>query len=259
LIILATGLILTFILTPVYSFKTTIRVKDNHTPYHPLILEYFPSETRALLIYPKGVSDRSENKYLDSINSKLGSEAFLLELSDKVGPYPGKDRLKKIISLNRSNSRRTLTVNSVSLNKTVPFIINNNILELCIEEEQAGLSLAYQELLAEMDTKLIELSAYIDQKSAAPFEDLTKLQQEELESNIDIYNRIREARELIQENKDFYISRLEAEIQPSPEDTEIIFSWTNGVLFSFIISLSITLMIILITNYISESKKRPGS
>jgi capsular polysaccharide biosynthesis protein len=238
LIILVAGILFSVLRTPQYGLNSTIVISSIGSQYYETLMEYFPEKTSGLT----GISNLTESE-------KISSDEIIDSLKERLGFDIERDELKDSIYVN-SKKGGLLQITTVYDDKKATYQINDTLLDIYLEDANSRINTAYNELLSEIDSKMGRILEDIDSLD----EDTIK-GREEIEQKYETYYRLEESRDILIDNKSFFIERIRISRAPELSSVYDYFSVKRDIVFSFFLAIAVGILAAFAANYFQSLKK----
>jgi len=278
IIILAFGLVYTFIVAPEYGSSSQIKISDDEIYYNDDLYKYFPAEASNLWIFKDYNRINSAVGKLDPITSELKSDSVLSEIIEKanleITPY----NLYRSIDIYIDRSLGSMTITVYLKSKELSYQTNKVLLETYINSKRSILEDAYSDLLSKLESRLEGLDSELEnlsaqaQESAVEFGimwygELEKFGLEKieisfvdpvLERNIETkyeeYKVLDNIRQNLTDNKDFFINRIEVIQSPKMSGIQDNSNYLRNILLSLAAAILAGIIVSFVVNYFKSRK-----
>ncbi len=255
IVVLAVGIIISFIKTPIYNAEATIRVTNNYVYYNDIIYKYFPEEARDFWIFPTGQDEILEKKALYRVQDTIESGKFLGEVSDRMGSTISKDGLVEIISFRINESERYLKIYVTYDDPGAVVGVIDTIFGLIIENREVELDVLRLELIDKIEVRAGEIKAGIEEMGGPDPEASDTLTRLETDALFEDYYDLNQIRDSLAQNKELFTNRLEIIGQPDMDDVEKVTSLKRDLVISVFAALLIGIIVAFIVNFFISMKK----
>jgi len=236
LIILIAGVLFTFLRTPQYGLTSTLIISSIDQTYYQTLMEYFPERITELT----GFSNITESE-------EMVSDKFIQKLKDNLSEEIGLDELKDTIYI-YTRTGGILRLTTIYNNPATTYEINKDLLDLYLEERNDEIESAYSDLISEIDSKMSDIHDTINSDSS-------NLSEKEIELRQETYYRIGESRDVLIENKGFFLDRIMVISVPDTSNVYKYFSVKRDLVFSFMLAIAIGILAAFAVNYFQSLKK----
>lgn len=235
LIIMIAGVLFTFLRTPQYRLTSTLVISSIDQTSYQTLMEYFPEGTVELIAIPNviGSEEIISDELIQKLKDNLSEEISLDELKDAIYVYtePG-----------------GLILTTIYNNPGTTYEINKNLLDLYLEDKNTGIESAYNNLINEIDSRMSDIYDTINSDSSS-------LSEKEIELRQETYYRIEESRDVLIENKDFFLDRIMVSSGPDTSNVYKNFSVKRDLIFSFMLAIALGVLAAFAANYFQSLKK----
>jgi len=242
IIIFIAGILFTFLRTPQFSLTSTLVVSGITPDYYGSLMQLFPEKTMDLI----GVSNITESEELlseDLLGEAVKSLEFNMdidELTDTVFVYTAKGGILRLTTV-YDDAVKTYEINKV-------------LFETYLNKRSYEINKAYEDLLDEIDLEMSSITAEIEDLSSKSDNGDT-LANKEIELKYETYYILEENRNLLIENKDYFIERIRVSEEPDVSNVYGYFNYKRDVVFSFFMAIALGLITAFAVNYFQSLKK----
>jgi len=242
IIIFIAGILFTFLRTPQFSLTSTLMVSEITPDYYDSLMQLFPEKTMDLI----GVDNRMESK-------KFLSEDFLKGAVGDLDFDIDVDELKNTIFVYTEQSG-ILNLTTVYNDAQKTYEINKVLLETYIDKRSYEINQAYEDLLEEINLKMADISAEIEDLSNGSGNGNT-LNDKEIELKYETYYSLEKNRNILIENKDYFVERISVSKEPDISNVYGYFNYKRDIVLSFFLAIAIGLITAFAANYFQSLKK----
>lgn len=255
IVVLAVGIMISFIKAPVYNADGTIRITNNYIYYNDIIYKYFPEESGDLWIFPTGQEEILEMKALYLVQNTIESGKFLGEVSGRMDTAISGDRLAGMISIMTDEDERYLNLHVTYDDPGTVVEVTDTIFDLIIESRRSELDILRLELIDKIEAKTEEIKAEIEDMSGQDPGASGTLARLEVNALFEDYYDLNQIRDSLIQNQELFISRLEIIGQPDMDDIEKITSVKRDLVISVFGALIIGIIFAFAANFFISIKK----
>ncbi|MBA7509001.1 hypothetical protein ES705_00938 [subsurface metagenome] len=242
IIIFIAGILFTFLRTPQFSLTSTLVVSGITPDYYDSLMQLFPGKTMDLI----RVSNITESE-------KFLSEDFLKEAASSLDFNMSVDELKDTLFVSAS-SGGILKLTTVYDDAEKTYEINKALFETYLDKRSYEINQAYEDLLDAIDLKMSSITAEIEELSGRSEEE-GNLVDKEIELRYETYYDLEENKNILIENKDYFIERIGVSKEPDISDVYGYFNYKRDIVFSFFMAIAVGLITAFAANYFKSSKK----
>jgi len=252
--ILLGGILLSIFRVPQYSLSSSIGITESFFYYNDYTCKFFPEEASELWVFPKNQENVLGNRRLARVGEEIESDEFLEEVSKELDYGVSKNELKKAVNREIDTGDRTLTLITIYKERENTLRMNEEIIDLYISKNSLRLNEVREDLISKIETKLISIKTEIDSLSKNTNKDEEEFVVREINSNYANYEDLDEIRNILIENKEFFIDRIKILEEPKNSNIKEITNLRRDIIISFFSALIIGLMVIFIVNYFRPYK-----
>jgi len=252
LVILITGLLFTFIKTPVYQSSSTLKLKDVY--YEENLYKYFPEEARSLGIFAPGmVAEELESEILSSVTEDIRSDILLDEVSGKLDFEVNKEEINQVFDTLVDRGNRIIKVITTYNSAEGSYQINNTLIHTYLENRKEEKSKMIEDIILEIDDRV----AILQQQ----FKDIESQNEgaENIESKLNSINNLmvdlNEIKYNLENNKEVYINNIEISEEPSTPAEAVNVNNFKSILITVFVAVTVGLIAVYIPNVFIPFKK----
>ena len=273
LIILAAGLVFTFLVAPEYGLSSQIKISDDDIYYNNDLFKYLPGEASNLWIFQDYNRINAAIGKLNPITSELKSDIILNEIIKKANLNISASALSRSINTNTDRSSGIETITTYLKTKESAYQVNKILLETYVNSKKTTLEAAYSDLLNKLDSRLMEVNNELESLSAQSrqsavefsiewYGELEKFNLDKIEisfidpvlaKNIETkyeeFNVLKNTKQNLVNNKDFFINRIEIIQNPEMSGIQDNSNYLRNILLSLIAAIIIGIIVSFVVNY----------
>lgn len=242
IIIFIAGILFTFLRTPQFSLTSTLGVSEITPDYYDSLMQLFPEKTMDLI----RVSNIMESE-------KFLSEDLLEEAADNLDFDMDINELKDTIFVYTS-AGGILRLTTVYSDVQKTYEINKALFETYIDKRSYEINQAYEDLLEEIDFEMSNIMTEIEDLSSKS-ENGDILANKEIELKYETYYSLEKNRNILIENKDYFVERISVSKEPDISNVYGYFNYKRDIVFSFFMAIAIGLITAFAANYFQSLKK----
>jgi len=242
IIIFTAGILFTFLRTPQFSLTSILSIDYIESDYYESLSQSFPEKTKELI----EVNNISESKkilskdLLEQAVEDLGFEVDINELKDTVFIYTASEGILKITTV-YDDPEETYEINKV-------------LLETYLSNREYEINRAYVSLLEEIDLKISSILGEIKDLSDKSSSNDTAADKE-IELKYEDYYSLEKNRDMLIENKEYFVERIEVLYEPDISNVYGYFNYKRDLAFSFFLAAAVGLIMSFAVNYFQSLKK----
>ncbi|MCJ7473418.1 MAG: Wzz/FepE/Etk N-terminal domain-containing protein [Actinobacteria bacterium] len=223
LVVALTGLLFTFLKTPLYRSSSIIRLEESF--YDDNLYKYFPVDAKSLNVYPPEMdSENLENENLIESSRYLESDEILNAVLDKLNLGITRDDLNKAIDIFLDRDNNSLEIVVYYSDPDTSYQIDYELVGMFIENKKEDNLEIVKALDLKIKSRIEEIKEEINSLDSNGRNPL------EFEANFNSLNAIlidlEEIKYNLEQNKDLLIDRVEILQQPGlpgdPFNTEYV-------------------------------------
>lgn len=232
-----------FLRVPQFSLSSTVVVSDITSDYYDGFAQLFPEKTMNLV----GISNFSESEEFlseDLLEEVIGGIDFDIgvgELKDAIFLYPGSWGVLKLTTV-YNDAEKT-------------YEINKELLEAYLNKRDYEIEQAYKGLLDAIDNEISSITAEIEDLSSKSG-DNDILAGKEIELEYETFYILKENRDILVENKDYFTGRITVSKEPDISNVYGYFNYKKDMIFSFFAAVAIGLIVAFAANYFQSLRKQ---
>jgi hypothetical protein len=242
IIIFIAGISFTFLRAPQFSLTSILSISDIEPDQYEFLSQYFPEKTDELIWFDNIYESEEfiSEDFLIEVAGDLDFEIDIDELKDTVFIYSARKGILKLTTV-FNNAEETYKINKVMLNNY-------------LSKKEYEINKAYDDLLAEIETEMSSLKAEIDELlTRSGDEDI--ISEKEVELKYEDYYNLGENRDVLVENKDYFVERIGIFYEPDISNVYEYFNYKRDIIFSFFLAIAIGLIVPFAVNYFQSLRK----
>jgi len=242
IIVLAAGLLFTFLRTPQYNLTSTLIISDIQPDYYNNLMRLFPEKTTELI----GMDNISESEeflsedLLEEVVNDVDYDMDIDELNDTIFVYTKQGGILKLTTVNDDEN--------------ITYEINKVLLEKYLDKRDYEIELAYNNLLDEIDSKMSDILKEIEELAGESGDNGT-LSDREIDLKYETYYGLEESKNVLIENKDYFTERIIVSEGPNVLNVYGYFNYKRDVVFSFFLAVALGVITAFVANYFQSLKK----
>jgi len=242
IIIFTAGILFTFLRTPQFSLTSIFTISGIEPDYYQSLSQSFPEKTDELI----EVNNISESK-------RFFSEDFLKEAVENIEFKIDIDELKDTIFLYTSKEG-FLKLTTVYNDPEETYEINKVLFNTYLSKREYEINQAYEDLLEEIDLEISSILNEIKDLSVKASVD-NALVDKEIELKYEDYYSLEKNRDMLIENKEYFVERIEVYYKPDISNVYGYFDYKRDLIFSFFLAVAIGLIMSFSVNYFQSLRK----
>jgi len=243
IVILVGGILFSFLRAPQYNLTSTLAISSITADSYGSLRQLLPEKTGELI----NINHMTEQK-------KILSEDILSEAKDELDFDMDINELKDTVYIYTSRDG-TLSLTTVYNDTEKTYEINKALFETYIDRRKSEINLAYENLLNEIDFKISNISAEIEDLSDKKGDEDNPAEKE-IELKYETLYALEESKNILIENKDYFVERISVSVGPDTSNIYGYFNYARDIAFSFFASVALGLIAAFAANYFQSLKKQ---
>jgi len=243
IIVFITGILFTFLRTPLYSLTSTVSITSGGVAGSENLLSFFPEESNKLF----SISNIA-------MSEEIKSDAFMEEVLKELNYEIGKDELKNAIYTYAIKGAE-LKITIVYSNSDMTYELSKVIVDSYIDKKRKELDLAFDDLIDVIDIKMADILSEIKDPTYYTEEEGDTASQG-IELDYETYYGLEESKNVLLDNKDFYINRVVSSVEPDISNVHEYFNYKRDIIFSFFLAIAMGLITVFTADYFQSLGKR---
>jgi hypothetical protein len=242
IIILVGGILFSILRVPQYNLTSTLLISSVTPDSYESLTQLFPEKTGEL-INVNHITEQEKilsEDFLAEAKGKLDFNMDINELKDNMYIYTSRDGILKLTTVYNDPEKT--------------YEINKTLLETYINNRNNEINLAYGNLLSEIEHKISDISAEIEDLSDDSGDN--GLVENEIELKHETLYALEESKNILIENKDYFVERISISESPDISNIYGYFNYKRDIAFSFFASVAIGLIAAFAANYFQSLKKQ---
>ena len=259
-IILALGLIYTFLTAPEYSSVSQITLSNNELYYSDAFYKYLPEEADSLLIIPDYDEDKEIYYIVDKLDTfpeNLKSAEVLGNVSNSLKGQVTEKEIAESINVILDRWTGVITFTTYFDEPELAYQLNHELLNEYINLKKNELEENYGKVLVsvaeEIDGTEKSLELLFAEKEGNEYTDLTlNTTIDEETEKLAALNNIKDN---LEDNEDYFINRIEILKSPDIDDVQNTSSYFRNILLSIIAAILVGIISAFVVNYFKTPRK----
>jgi len=257
LAVLITGLLFTFVKTPLYQSYSILKLKGIY--YDENLYKYFPQESQKLGIVAPGLdAEELESSTINDINGRLRDDKLLEEVAGKMDFKVSKEEMNNAISTLVDRGNREIRVTVTYNNADNAYQINNTLINNFLEKNKTEKSEIIEGVILDIDNKVDLLQGQYEDikiKNETESEKLNNAEESGPDSINSLIVDLNKIKYNLENNKKVYINNIDISEEPSVVSEPINMDNLKSILLTIFTALAAGLIAVYIPSVFIPPKE----
>jgi uncharacterized protein involved in exopolysaccharide biosynthesis len=255
--VLITGLLFTFIKTPLYQSCSILKLKDIY--YDENLYKYFPQESQKLGIVAPGLNvEELESSIIKDINESLRDDMLLKEVAGKMDFQVTKDEMNDSITTLVDSSNREIRVIVTYNNADSAYQINSTLINNYLDRNRTKRSEIIEGVILDIYDRIDLLQGQYEEikiKNQTKSDKLDDADERDLDSINSLLIDLNKIKYNLENNKEVYINNMDMSEEPSVVSEPINMDNLKSILVTIFAAVVTGLIAVYIPNVFISSKE----